>query len=77
MKNSVVLLSGVINNTVWTYLMERFPQGKFNSNASLFLNDENLYAMNRDSLRHLLKNLGKRAGVIGVHPHRFRHTFAV
>jgi len=29
-----------------------------------------------NALNHLLKRLAKRAGVQGVHPHRFRHTFA-
>ncbi len=30
-----------------------------------------------DSLYHLLKKLGIRAGVVNVYPHRFRHTFAI
>jgi integrase/recombinase XerD len=33
--------------------------------------------LNRDSLRLLLKRLGRKAGVRNCHPHRFRHTFAV
>lgn len=33
--------------------------------------------MSRDVLRRLLHRIGKRAGVSGVHPHRFRHTFAI
>ena len=33
--------------------------------------------MTRTDLRHLLTRLGQRAGVAGVHPHRFRHTFAI
>ncbi len=28
------------------------------------------------TLEVLLRRLGTRAGVVGVHPHRFRHTFA-
>ena len=30
----------------------------------------------RDGIQLMLKRLGKRADVPGVHPHRFRHTFA-
>jgi integrase/recombinase XerD len=28
-------------------------------------------------LYHILRRIGDRAGVAGVHPHRFRHTFAI
>jgi site-specific recombinase XerD len=33
--------------------------------------------INRHLVRHMLKRCGHRAGVTGVHPHRFRHTFAI
>jgi site-specific recombinase XerD len=33
--------------------------------------------LDRTDILHMLTALGKRAGVEGVHPHRFRHTFAV
>lgn len=33
--------------------------------------------MTRVSLLQLLRRLGERAGVRDVHPHRFRHTFAI
>lgn len=38
---------------------------------------ERLYPFTRTSLAHLIATLGRRAGVRGAHPHRFRHTFAV
>lgn len=33
--------------------------------------------MNMNTIRHVVNALGKRAGVVGVNPHRFRHTFAI
>lgn len=33
--------------------------------------------LDRTDILHMLTALGKRAGVEGCHPHRFRHTFAV
>ncbi len=39
--------------------------------------DDDPRPMSRDVLRRLLKRIGDRAGVSGVHPHRFRHTFAI
>jgi len=33
--------------------------------------------LTRTKLAEMVQNIGKRAGVAGVHPHRFRHTFAI
>ena len=33
--------------------------------------------MDRHRLLKQLQSIGKRAGVDNVHPHRFRHTFAI
>jgi site-specific recombinase XerD len=35
------------------------------------------HEMNRSRLLKILVSLGKRSGVSDVHPHRFRHTFAI
>ncbi len=35
------------------------------------------YALNRDTLRLIIRRIGDRAGVDDAHPHRFRHTFAI
>ena len=34
-------------------------------------------ALDRQALLALLVDLGARAGITDVHPHRFRHTFAI
>jgi site-specific recombinase XerD len=38
---------------------------------------KNGLALDRNNVRHLVGRAGERAGVENVHPHRFRHTFAV
>lgn len=43
--------------------------------GSIFLN-EYKEPLNPGGVRHILKQLEKRAGVTNVHPHRFRRTFA-
>lgn len=39
--------------------------------------DELVFQMETNSIRWLLRRLGERAGIKDVHPHRFRHTFAI
>jgi site-specific recombinase XerD len=59
---------------IWRYLATRNPD---------LATDEPLFAtrtgrhMDRHGLRHMLVGVSERAGVPGVHPHRFRHTFAI
>ena len=36
-----------------------------------------LARLTRQGILELLKRIGKRSKVEGVHPHRFRHTFAI
>ena len=33
--------------------------------------------LSRSGVQQILERIGARAGVTGVHPHRFRHTFSV
>ena len=42
----------------------------------LFLTTDHVPMSSGHSLCVILQRLGERAGVDGVHPHRFRHTFA-
>ena len=52
-------------------------QGEVPDHAPLFPSTYGGGHLRREGLRHLLARLGRRAGVEQVHPHRFRHTFAV
>jgi integrase/recombinase XerD len=58
---------------IWRYLLER---NRVRPADPLFASKtEN--ALERNNIRHTLNQIGENAGVDDVHPHRFRHTFAV
>lgn len=46
------------------------------ANEKVFVTDDGR-ELTRDWLLKLLQRLGNRAGVVDVHPHRFRHTYAI
>ena len=59
--------------SIWRYMLER---NRVRPADPLFASKtEN--ALDRNNIRHTLDIIGDNAGVEGVHPHRFRHTFAV
>ena len=71
-RSRLVYLGRSSTRAVYRYLTVR----REHQCSNLFLTkDEN--PMNRNTIRHLLNALGRRAGVSKVHPHRFRHTFAI
>ncbi len=58
---------------IWRYLATRDNP---RADAPLFVTSMGR-AIDRTSLGKMLVTLGARAGVKNVHPHRFRHTFAI
>lgn len=72
-KARTVYMGKSTRRQVWKYLMTRDAQ----------LPDDPLFTTmddspsTRHSIYELLSTLGDRANVEGVHPHRFRHTFAI
>jgi integrase/recombinase XerD len=68
----VVYLGKTARKVLWLYLAE-----KEDPDATDTFFTANNRPMNRDSLRHVLNELGTRAGVNNCYPHRFRHTFAI
>ena len=55
--------------------VEKYLNARKKESAFLFAN----YCSDKlqpGGVRHILRELGKRAGVDNVHPHRFRRTFA-
>ena len=73
-KGRVTYLGKVARKAVWRYLATR--EDGDDSKAPLFISAGGR-PFNRNSLRILIRRLGERAGLAHVHPHKFRHTFAI
>ena len=69
----IIPIGNVAKKALWRYMTTRDTEYR---GDELFFSREG-HPLNRDSLRLLLFRLGQRAGVSNVHPHRFRHTFAI
>jgi hypothetical protein len=74
-KHRYVWAASVTRQALWQYLSERAAGS--DPAQPLFLSAVRNRAIGRRWLSRRLKQLGERAGVDGVFPHRFRHTFAV
>jgi integrase/recombinase XerD len=73
-KARVVVVGLRTQRALWRWATVR---GDAPANAPLFPSTHGGGHLRRDALKHLLARLGKRAAVERVHPHRFRHTFAI
>ncbi len=73
-KSRAVFLGKVALRALWRYLAARPAHSPADP---LFVSSRDGSPMNRNSIRLLLADMGQRAGVENVHPHRFRHTFAI
>lgn len=73
-KGRTVYLGKTARKAVWRYLAER-EDGE-DPDVPLFVvwGDR---CFRPDSLRHLIKSIGNKAGVSKAYPHKFRHTFWV
>lgn len=59
--------------SIWKYWTSR-PEARVNEPAFASSSGRQI---ERNNLGNMLEGAGKRAGVEDVHPHRFRHTFAI
>ena len=59
--------------SLWKYLNSR-QGGKAKEPLFATRTGEHL---ERNNIRHMLNAVASQAGVVNVHPHRFRHTFAI
>lgn len=74
-KHRYVWAASVTRQALWQYLSERIDGG--DPAPPLFTSTTGARGIGRRWLSRHVKQLGERAGVEGVYPHRFRHTFAV
>lgn len=73
-KQRHVYTGALVRTKLWQYLNERGEE--IDPVRPLFIGTGGR-AMTREWLRKNLAQIGQRAGVQGVHPHRFRYTFAI
>jgi integrase/recombinase XerD len=76
-KTRFVYLGKVSRQALWAYMLERYPSQKPTTDDPLFADHYGIHPLTRQGVLLLLKRLGKNAGVSNVHPHKFRHTFAI
>lgn len=72
-KERFIPFSPRTGQAIWRYLATRKDDRQ---NDPLFATRYG-HSLDRDQLRRLLERIGARARVSDVHPHRFRHTFAI
>lgn len=72
-KERSVPMGGSAQKALWRYMAER---KKPKLSEPLFVSRRGGH-LGRSGLGKMLREVGYRAGVQGVHPHKFRHTFAI
>ena len=72
-KERIIPFSPRTGQAIWKYLASR-KNDRLTDPLFITLTGHQL---DRDQLRRLLGRIGTRAQVPNVHPHRFRHTFAI
>lgn len=65
-KPRTVFLGKEATHSLWVYMASRE-----------YTKDDRLFELTEKSIRQLLHSLGTRTGIDDVHPHKFRHTFAI
>jgi len=61
---------------LWRYMVE-FEEDRSETGRLFVVDLKDPRQMGRGALQHMLLGVGERAGIPNVHPHRFRHTFAI
>jgi integrase/recombinase XerD len=72
-KERIIPFSAQTARVIWRYLATRISP---HPDEFVFVSAYGR-ELGNDDLRHIIADLGDRAGVGHAHPHRFRHTFAI
>ena len=72
-KDRRIPISARTAQSIWKYLATR-PESRLDDPLFATANGRHI---DRTSLGKILAGAGDRCGIIDVHPHRFRHTFAI
>jgi site-specific recombinase XerD len=75
-KERIIPISNKTKMALMRYLNAWRPQPASDTTHGVILTDEGR-PMSYPGLRQVIKRLGKKAGIPRLHPHLFRHTFAV
>ena len=65
-----------LSNTARSFMIIHIGTRDRSSDEPLFIGSKNTSPLSPHQIENILRELGKRAGVENVHPHRFRRTFA-
>jgi integrase/recombinase XerD len=76
-KPRYVYFGKICKQAMWRYFVERFPDTKARTTEPFFVNVDGIHSLDRHSVRLVIQRLGKKVGDNDLHPHRFRHTFAI
>ena len=76
-KGRYVYMGKICRQAMWRYFIERFPDAKAPLTEPFFVQGDGIHPLNRNNVRLLLGRLGEKVGDPNLHPHRFRHAFAI
>lgn len=76
-KQRYIYLGKVSRQALWKYITERYPKTTPPKTDPLYLDKDGIHRLTRTGVLLLVRRLGEKASVQNVHPHRFRHTFAI
>ena len=76
-KQRYIYIGKLCRQAIWKYITERYPQKHPPVQEPLFLHKDGIHRMKSQGVLLVVKRLGEKAGIPNVHPHRFRHTYAI